>query len=294
MKHLYEDAVLGLLLALTFLFHTPQKAASKQVEEVAALRKDHENLKDQGRQATSEDTKKPEDWVREQFAVVRAQGVPPLIPITDETLPRTFPEHSFLTLRFRQYPVAQMAPEPLKACNLFAVKKDGTVRHITGTKALEEFFRNTLGLVTDDHSAKNSTEAWLRLTEELKQDGFFKFSIPKESLTVARSKSGWRASGRVIVTQGGKGEIGAALSFAESGRLTSVDETNTVKAGVRPICQATKLLDPDPIVRQMAEKDILVMGRAAKQYLNEQHAEAGPALKLAIDRIWQRIVDEGW
>jgi hypothetical protein len=73
-----------------------------------------------------------------------------------------------------------------------------------------------------------------------------------------------------------------------------VEETNTVKAGVRPICQATKLLDPDPLVRRMAEKDILVMGRAAKEYLDEQRAKAPAELRQTIDRIRKRIADEGW
>jgi hypothetical protein len=61
---------------------------------------------------------------------------------------------------------------------------------------------------------------------------------------------------------------------------------------VRPICQATKLLDPDPVVRRMAEDAILVMGRAAEEYLSEQRARATPALRAAIDQIWQRILIE--
>jgi ubiquinone/menaquinone biosynthesis C-methylase UbiE len=297
-----SDWVLNHVRAGQDVFTQEIKAAGfKQVEEAAFLKENYfvrfekvERLKEQERKATAQDPKKPEVLVREQFAVLRSQGLPPLIPIADETLARIFPQYCFFALLFRQYPVAQVPPEPLSARNLFAVKKDGKVQHLTDTKALEEFFRGTLGLVTDGQSAKDSAEAWLRLTEELKQDGFFKFSIPKELLTAVRSKSGWRASGRAIVTQGGKGEIGVALSFTGPGQLTTVEETNTVKAGVRPICQATKLLDPDPIVGRMAEQDILVMGRAAKEYLDEQRAKASPALQLAIDRIWQRIVDEGW
>ena len=73
-----------------------------------------------------------------------------------------------------------------------------------------------------------------------------------------------------------------------------MEESSTVKAGIRPICQATKLLDPDSIVRQMAEKDILVMGQAAKAYLDEQRAQASPELRQAIDHMWQRILQEGW
>lgn len=78
-----------------------------------------------------------------------------------------------------------------------------------------------------------------------------------------------------------------------SGIFVDVWETSTVLPGVRPICQATKLLDRDPIVRRMAEQDILVMGRMAKPYLDEIRAKAKPKLKQAIDRIWRRIVDEG-
>jgi hypothetical protein len=58
------------------------------------------------------------------------------------------------------------------------------------------------------------------------------------------------------------------------------------------ICQATKLLDPDPIVRRMAEQDLLVIGKPATEYLDEQRARATPALREAIDRIWPRILIE--
>jgi hypothetical protein len=241
----------------------------------------------------SDDIKKVIDAVRDQFPVLRNQGMPPLVVIADETLRRMFPEHEFLVLGFRQHPVVQVAPEPLKTRNLFSVK-NGKVQHLTDTKALEGFFRHTLGLIANEKSARDSAEAWLRLSQEFKQDGFFKFSIPKESLTAVRSKEGWRASGKVVVMQGGKGEILATLAFDDTGKLTKVEEQNTVKPGVRPICQATKLLDADAIVRQMAEKDILVMGWAAKEYLEEQRAKAPPELRQAIDRIWQRIVDEEW
>jgi hypothetical protein len=54
------------------------------------------------------------------------------------------------------------------------------------------------------------------------------------------------------------------------------------------------LLDPDPLVGRMAEQDILVMGKSAKAYLDEQRAKAKSELKAAIDHIWKRIVDEGW
>ena len=43
----------------------------------------------------------------------------------------------------------------------------------------------------------------------------------------------------------------------------------------------------------MAEQDLLVMGRAAKPYLDQVRARVRPKLQQEIDRIWQRIVSEG-
>jgi predicted acylesterase/phospholipase RssA len=48
------------------------------------------------------------------------------------------------------------------------------------------------------------------------------------------------------------------------GKLTKAEEKSTLKAGVRPICQPTKLLDTDPLVRRIVEKDLLVMGRRGR------------------------------
>ena len=234
------------------------------------------------------------DFIRERFPALKDRGLPPLISITDESIKRVLPKHELYVLGFRQHPVAQMAPRPLKQRNLFAVAKDGKVQHLTSTAALEEFFRNALVPITDSESAIAVTQAWLRLSEEFKQDGFFRFSIPADSLTCQKLGNGLKATGKAVVTQGGKGDIRVTLTFNDVGRLTEAEEKSTVKPGVRPICQATKLLDPDPIVRRMAEADILVMGRTAKDYLDEQRSRVSPELRDAIDRIWKRIIDEGW
>jgi len=105
---------------------------------------------------------------------------------------------------------------------------------------------------------------------------------------------GLRVTGKAVVNpQGGNmGEIAASLTFDPAGKLSKGSETANIKRGIRPICQATKLLDPDPIVRGMAEQAILVMGKAAKEYLDEQRAKASPELRSAIDRIWHRILIE--
>src|SRR6266851_10212676 len=116
----------------------------------------------------------------------------------------------------------------------------------------------------------------------------------------------WRrtavVSGQLLVLNGGTGAIAARMSFDAAGNLVDVNAagnlvdvnaSSTVRAGVRPICQATKLLDRDPLVLRMAEQDILAPGSAAKSYLQQQRAKARPALKRAIDRLWDRIVREG-
>jgi hypothetical protein len=83
------------------------------------------------------------------------------------------------------------------------------------------------------------------------------------------------------------------MTLGTAGSLVNVNERSALKPGVRPICQATKLLDRDPIVRRMAEQDLLVMGRAAKPYLDQVRATAPVKLQRAIDHIWQRILEEG-
>jgi hypothetical protein len=83
------------------------------------------------------------------------------------------------------------------------------------------------------------------------------------------------------------------MALGAAGGLVRIYEKAALQPGVRPICQATKLLDRDPIVRRMAEQDLLVMGRAVKPYLDQVRATAGPELQQAIDRVWQRILRDG-
>jgi hypothetical protein len=168
------------------------------------------------------------------------------------------------------------------------------LQHITDAKGLENFFKAQLSPTRSREAARLALRAWLRVAEVFFQDGFMQFSIPADGLTVESDGTQIKASGKLVAQQGGKGQVSTVLTFDAAGKLVAAQMARMIREGVRPICQATKLLDPDPIVRAMAEKDILVMGRAAKEYLDEQRAKASPELKKAIDRVWQRIVDEGW
>jgi hypothetical protein len=208
----------------------------------------------------------------------------------DEALENTLPDHIFFAVLFRQFPVGRVPPQGLKASNVFVVDKDGKVKVLTNAKELEELFKASV-TAKSDNQLKDAARSWLLLAQEFTQDGFYKFSLMDDSTKVSEDNGKKVATGKVVVMQGGNGEITATLTF-DDGKLTKAETDVKVKPGPRPICQATKLLDDDPIVRRMAEQDLLIMGRAAKPYLDEQRAKASPELRKAIDQLWERIVKE--
>jgi hypothetical protein len=225
---------------------------------------------------------------------LRARGASGYVvrPITDDYVGRTFPNLSFFGVIFRKYPVAVLCPQAqdLKCSNVFFVK-DGQVDFVATIPDLKFFFASELSPVPSAGEAIDAASTWLRFSEELKQDLFYTFS-PPETPYMPRSDVTW-VRGHTAVIGGGEGYIDLVMTLGPAGSLVSIFERSALRPGVRPICQATKLLDRDPIVRRMAEQDILVMGRAAKSYLDQIRAAARPKLQQAIDRIWQRILAEG-
>jgi hypothetical protein len=243
---------------------------------------------DKSTKLSKEELEKAHKAIMEKFPALQ-RGAPPLTFLDDPPLERLLPGQLFFSVIFRKHPVARLAPEPLKNQNVFIVNKDGDVEHLTGSKQLERFFRDHLRPVKSDKAAKDAVRAWLTVSQQFVQDGFYQFTIPDKEIAGDAQKITGKA---VVEPKGGnKGYLAATMKF-EDGKLVNVEEENKVKPGVRPICQATKLLDPDPIVRGMAEQCILVMGSAAHEYLMEQRAKASPELRQAIDRIWQRIVED--
>jgi hypothetical protein len=216
-----------------------------------------------------------------------------ITPVTKAYIRRAFPGKAFFEVRFIQYPIAVAPPKGLSSSNVFVVDENCEVTPLTRPAELVAYFEEELPQVQNNNQAKAAGRAFLRLLDALFQDGFYTFSPPK--VIVRNLGDGTTVvSGSVSVTAGGNGALSAELDFDANGDLTDVEWTGGVKPGVRPICQATKLLDADPLVRRMAEQGLLVMGRSAKGYLNEQRAKANPELKGAIDRLWKRIVAEGW
>jgi hypothetical protein len=215
-----------------------------------------------------------------------------VVHIESEFLAEACPRDIFFAARFRQYPVARVLPEGLKPSNLFAVADDDKVRHLRDAKELEKFLKEKLSRMDKQEHIRNTLAAWLMLAQEFDQDGFYRFEVLNKAFTIEeKGQGGWQAAGRALLVQGGNGEIGATMTF-EDGKLTKVVAYSKLRPGPRPICQATRLLDPDPVVRKMAEQDLLFMGRAAREYLMEQKARAAPELRRAMDRLWQRIERE--
>lgn len=210
---------------------------------------------------------------------------------SEAVLAEVFPQHAFVAVRFRQFPVARALPKGFTASNILAVSKETKVSHLKEIKDLQTFFRENAAEARTAGTLKQLLAAWLTLAQEHYQDGFYKFEVLEKDFTVNKERTQIR--GRAVVMQGGNGEVTATLDF-EDGKLTKVAEKAALRPGPRPICQATRLLDPDPLVRRIAEQDLLIMGIAAREYLQEQRVAAGPELQRALDDLWQRIEKNGW
>jgi hypothetical protein len=202
-----------------------------------------------------------------------------------------FRDHLIYVLRFRQWPLSVNLPPPIQNNNIFVIDKSGDVSLINRSSQLSDFFTANVRGIKSGAQAYAVASAWMALSEELAQDGMFRFSEPVISVS---DVEGLSVSARADVepNMGNQGEVTARIVFTNDGGIQSVVGSNKVRAGMRPICQSTKLLDSDPIVRKMAEQDLLLMGKSCKSYLDEQRAKAQPELQAAIDRIWQRIIDE--
>ncbi len=203
-----------------------------------------------------------------------------------------FPSIPLVLVRFRQYPIGFVPPTPLKVSNLFYLEHD-VLAHVSDIENLKHFFREKLAPVRGESAAAQTVRAWISLAEEIQTDGFFKFTEP--SVEVVLNDHSIVASGgvKVLPNHGDRGALNSKLTFQRNGALISIEHTGKLLAGIRPICQATKLLDADATVRRMAEQDLLTLGSSAKGYLEFIRPQLTPALRSAADQIWNQILVEG-
>jgi hypothetical protein len=228
--------------------------------------------------------KKVQEWKGKDFKVQ---------VIEEKYVRELFPKHVFVAVHFPQWPLPRKPPEPMMLKNLFAVSKDNKVTHLPDSKALEAFFKSTLGAQLNQNKTVRS---WLRLRMEYIQDGMYKFKYPEKTEVTGAGSSLTLVAGTVeVVPEGGnKGSFKAVIRFDRNDKFSAVtEEENKVLCGIRPKCQATLLLHADPLVRAIAEQDLLVMGQSAREYLREQRARASKELRREIDRVWRQIEAEG-
>jgi hypothetical protein len=243
--------------------------------------------KDQG--PSKEDIAKDEAQIKEVLAKIKGESGT-ILYLGNEGLHKSFPKHHFYAVRYRIYPVAKRLPEGMRPSNIFVVAANARPEHIKDVKALETFFKANLPEVKGGLPATFAGLGWLTLSQEFHQDGFYKFQLP--TMFDGKAGDGISIKGSAVVMQGGSGELTAELVFNAAGKLTGVTDTPKIKQGPRPICQATKLLDADPLVRRICEADLIFMGRPALEYLREQRDLAGSELRREIDRVIERILRE--
>ena len=191
---------------------------------------------------TPEEIAKAETQVQKELVKLKGENGQVKL-LASEPLVRTFPNHLFCSVLYRRYPVARVPPRPLKPSSIFAIRRarEGKPLLLADSKQLEDFFQEVLAPVQSDDQAKDTVRAWLRLSQILVQDGFYKFTLMDDSTKVKAVDSGKEASGKVVVMAGGNGEIDVHMTFDKSGKLIKLDQSVQVKPGPRPICQAYKV-----------------------------------------------------
>jgi hypothetical protein len=159
-----------------------------------------------------------------------------ILSIDDPMVVQGLPAEHFYVLRYPRYPVAQALPEDLSYNNLLVVHLDGKVERVSDTGGLENLFRSNLVQITDQRLALIALNAWLRLSQEFHQDGFFEFQKPVGKSNRLQKGAGIVASGKTIViaNAGNRGEITVVLRFDRAGKLSSAQEIANVISGRRP------------------------------------------------------------
>jgi hypothetical protein len=237
-----------------------------------------------------ESVKKAHDQVR-KYVDDRGGQMGQIIWVEEKALKQVFPDLLFFAVRFRQYPVAFAPPEGMSSSNVVVVGDKLTL--LPDQLAFNKFFSaqwQTRKPPTADQ-AKAAAVSYLALNQELVQDGFYTFEIIQAG---AENKNGnMEATGRSMVTKGGNGDIRIELQFM--GQNLIVNHNQTIRPGPRPKCQATRLIDNDPLIRHMAETELRFMGLAARSYLLEQRDKAdNPRLRQAIQQLLEKMEADGW
>lgn len=196
------------------------------------------------------------------------------------------------SVHYREFPMAVRPPDPMNPRNLVVESKSKTL-HFGTRQELDKLARDMFRPVRREDLTDFALD-WLRVSSVFSQDGFFEFQFKKFNIKVKDAGRACQvdAESPVVEKAGDTGKLRCTLSFNltdEGYVLVSVKDDDTVVPGIRPICQATLLLDQNPKVRKIAERDLLVMGRAALGYLEEQRTHATGDLRKEIERVIKKV-----
>ncbi|MBS1714392.1 MAG: hypothetical protein JST30_08655 [Armatimonadetes bacterium] len=239
-------------------------------------------------------TQKIVEWMKKTTG--SSQNPTPSVVMT-EGLKALMPGVSVQAVHYREFPVQAVPKSPMAVRSVFLVDKSGKVALFTKREDFAKAFVARVAPVGSEGQARDLALGYARASAEFSQDGFFKFTVQPENVIVKSASGSLTVTAKVpVVEKGGDtGSLVSTLTFAVAqggkAKLTAVRESDTIKPGVRPICQCTLLLDKNPIVRKMAERDLLVMGKDAWPYVEEQMALASPELRREIERVWRRILN---
>ncbi len=196
---------------------------------------------------------------------------------------------------FREFPMQLVPPKPFTSRNISMVSTSGGIETFHDRKSFHKTYIKSSPKLTEK-LIPSFASSFLVASSMFSQDGFFEFiDDPKlQSVQVLDDVIITTNTRPVVEKSGDKGELKLKMTFVATETagqyvLSQIEEKETIQPGIRPVCQCTLLLDKNPIVRRMAERDLLVMGRSAFPYMKMQLDLASPELKKEIERVWKRI-----
>src|SRR6516225_432174 len=100
---------------------------------------------DEPKSPTEDEVKAAQERLTEFLKGIKGGESGRVATVTVEGVGATFPDHVLFSVLFPQYPIARLAPPPLKSSNVIAIpkKKDGKPVPITTPKELEAFFKDS-------------------------------------------------------------------------------------------------------------------------------------------------------
>jgi hypothetical protein len=173
-----------------------------------------------------------EAWLNRIMEHEPVKIVPKVEPVECEAIGRAFPALHFYGVRFPRYPRAIKPPRTLRLENVVCVRPDETLEPVVDFDSLKGFLAKNLPAVNTEERAREALLASLRLAEECKQDGHYRFTVPEGSISVVRKGERLIASGKTTVSAGGRGEVSATLRFGRDGHVKA-DEIQ-IEARIRP------------------------------------------------------------